>query len=144
MKSGFYYTKSKRKKTIKILKTSFKYIFTIFGPKMAIIITWFSYGVPKVSRWFSYGFPMVFLVFSYDFPMISDMWTTYVKPPYPPSRPTITQQPSKTCPSILYAHMCSKKRNSEIASQMGLQSIGKHMDRLVFLGFFDICWLIIN
>ena len=39
MKSGFCYTKMKRNKSIKLFKILFKYIFTILGPKMAIIIT---------------------------------------------------------------------------------------------------------
>ena len=38
MKSGFYYTKNEAEKSIKLLKVLSKYIFTINGPKMAIII----------------------------------------------------------------------------------------------------------
>ena len=47
MKSGFYYTNLKQKKSTKILKVLFKYNFTIKLPKMAIIIM--------------ISFPMVFL-----------------------------------------------------------------------------------
>ena len=36
---GFYYTKMKREKSSQLLNALFKYIFTIFGPKMAIIIS---------------------------------------------------------------------------------------------------------
>ena len=53
MKSGFYYTNPKRKRSIKPLKVLFKYIFTIKWQKMAIIILVL--------------FPMIFLWFSYDF-----------------------------------------------------------------------------
>ena len=37
MKSGFYYTDLKQKKSIKLLKVLFKYIFTTNGPRMTII-----------------------------------------------------------------------------------------------------------
>ena len=53
VKSGFYYTKSKQKKSIKALKVLFKHISPIFGPKMARIIAIF--------------FPMMFLWLSCDF-----------------------------------------------------------------------------
>ena len=38
LKSGFYYTKLKQKKSIKILNLLFKYNFTIHDPEIAIII----------------------------------------------------------------------------------------------------------
>ena len=63
MKSGFYYTNSKRKKAIKPLNLFSQYNFTIKLPKMAIII---AILFPMNFLWFSYDF-LCFPMISYDF-----------------------------------------------------------------------------
>ena len=70
MKAGFYYTDLQQNRSIKQLKVIFEYIFTIHGPKMAILILVF--------------FPMNFLGrstianfsnFSYHLPVEGDLLT---------------------------------------------------------------------